>query len=295
MMRPGLWTRIGLHGANLVVIAFVLLPLIAALFGALQSEKSLHADTRRLWATEWTLDNFRVILSGGAQRGAIFEQATYLPDNIKKIHFALINSAVISVSVTLLTLIFASLTAYTVARLRSRWVVWLMSVNVFARFVPVIVLMVPLYVTFRQIGLLNSIWGVIIALTGFLLPYGIIILAPYFASIPPELDDAARIDGCSRFTVLIRIILPLSTPALASYGAIVFVIAWNDLLIPLILNNRAEFMTLPVMIASLVGDVFTFFNLLMAICLIALAPTVILVLLLRKFVVEGLAAGAVKG
>ena len=273
-MRPSGWSRVGLHAANAVAIAFFLLPLIAALFGALQSEKSLHADTRGLWAPEWTLDNFRVILSGGAQRGAIFEQATYLPDNIKKIHFALINSTIISVSVTLLTLVFASLTAYTVARLRLRWVMWLMSVNVFARFVPIIVLMVPLYVTFRQMGMLNSIWGVIIALTGFLLPYGILILAPYFATIPAELDDAARIDGCSRFSVLLRIVLPLSTPALASYGAIVFVIAWNDLLIPLILNNRAEFMTLPVMIASLVGDTFVFFNLLMAICLIALAPTV---------------------
>jgi multiple sugar transport system permease protein len=294
-MRPGPWTRAALHLANLLAIAFFLLPLIAVLFGALQSEKSLHADTRGLWAPEWTLDNFRVILSGGAQRGAIFEQATYLPDNIKKIHFALINSTVISVSVTLLTLIFASLTAYTVARLRLRWVMWLMSVNVFARFVPIIVLMVPLYVTFRQMGMLNSIWGVIIALTGFLLPYGILILAPYFATIPQELDDAARIDGCSRFTAFLRITLPLSTPALASYGAIVFVIAWNDLLIPLILNNRAEFMTLPVMIASLVGDVFVFFNLMMAICLIALAPTVILVLLLRRFVVQGLSAGAVKG
>jgi multiple sugar transport system permease protein len=294
-MRPGPWTRLALHLANLLVIAFFLLPLIAVLFGAFQSEKSLHADTRGLWPPEWTLDNFRVVLSGGAQRGAVFEQATYLPDNIKKIHFALINSAVISISVTLLTLVFASLTAYTVARLRLRWVLWLMSVNVFARFVPVIVLMIPLYVTFRGMNLLNSIWGVIIALTGFLLPYGILILAPYFATIPAELDDAARIDGCSRFSVLLRIVLPLSTPALASYGAIVFVIAWNDLLIPLILNNRAEFMTLPVMIASLVGDTFVFFNLLMAICLIALAPTVILVLLLRKFVVEGLSAGAVKG
>jgi multiple sugar transport system permease protein len=294
-MRPGPWTRAALHLANLLAIAFFLLPIVAVLFAALQSEKSLHASTHGLWPPEWTLDNFRVILSGGAQRGAVFEQATYLPDNIKKIHFALINSTVISVSVTLLTLVFASLTAYTVARLRLRWVLWLMSVNVFARFVPIIVLMVPLYVTFRQFGMLNSIWGVIIALTGFLLPYGILILAPYFATIPPELDDAARIDGCSRFTVFLRITLPLSTPALASYAAIVFIIAWNDLLIPLILNNRAEFMTLPVMIASLVGDVFSFFNLTMAICLIALAPTVILVLLLRKFVVQGLSAGAVKG
>jgi multiple sugar transport system permease protein len=293
-MRPRLAARLALHVANLLAIAFFLLPLLAVTIGALQSEKSLQAETRSLLPPEWTLDNFRVILSGGAQKGAIFEQATYLPDNVKKIYYAVGNSAVIAVSVTLLTLVFASLSAYTVARLRLRWVSWLMNLNVFARFVPIIVLMIPLYVTFRGLGLLNSIWGVIIAETGFLLPYGILILAPYFATIPRELDEAARIDGCTRFTAFLRVTLPLSTPALASYGAIVFIISWNDLLIPLILNNRAEFMTLPVVIASLVGDVHVFFNLMMAICLLALAPSVILVLLLRKFVVQGLAVGGVK-
>ena len=294
-MRPRPVTRIALHIANLLAIAFFLLPLFAVAIGSLQSERSLQAETRSLLPPEWTLDNFRVILSGGTQKGAIFEQATYLPDNVKKIYHALGNSAVIAVSVTLLTLVFASLSAYTVVRLRQRWIAWLMNLNVFARFVPIIVLMIPLYVTFRNIGLLNSIWGVIIAQTGFLLPYGILILAPYFATIPRELDEAARIDGCSRFTAFLRVTLPLSTPALASYGAIVFIIAWNDLLIPLILNNRAEFMTLPVVIASLVGDVHVFFNLMMAICLVALAPSVLLVLILRKFVVQGLAVGGVKG
>jgi multiple sugar transport system permease protein len=294
-MRPKALTRLALHLANLLAIAFFLLPLIAALIGALQSEKSLQAATRSLLPPEWTLDNFRVILSGGTQKGAIFEQATYLPDNVKKIYYALGNSAAIAVSVTALTLVFASLSAFTVVRLRSRWIVWLMNLNVFARFVPIIVLMIPLYVTFRNFGLLNSIWGVIIAQTGFLLPYGILILVPYFATIPRELDEAARIDGCSRFMAFLRITLPLSTPALASYGAIVFVVSWNDLLIPLILNNRAEFMTLPVVIASLVGDVHVFFNLLMAICLVALAPSVLLILLLRRFVVEGLSVGGVKG
>jgi multiple sugar transport system permease protein len=155
--------------------------------------------------------------------------------------------------------------------------------------------MIPLYVTFRKFGLLNSIWGVIIAETGFLLPYGILILAPYFTAVPRELEEAARIDGCTRFTAFLRVTLPLSTPALASYGAIVFIIAWNDLLIPLILNNRAEFMTLPVVIASLVGDVHVFHNLMMAICVLALAPSVLLVVLLRRFVVQGLAVGGVKG
>jgi multiple sugar transport system permease protein len=294
-MRPSRPARLALHLANLAVILFFLLPLIAAAIAALQSEKSLQETTRAILPASWTLDNFRVILSGGAQNGTIFDQSTYLPEDVKKIYYALANSTVIAVSVTLLTLTFGSLTAFTATRLPRRWVRWMMTTNLFARFLPAIVLMIPLYVVFRRLDLLNSVWGVIIALTGFLLPYGILILAPYFASIPIELDEAARIDGCTRFAAFLRITLPLSTPALASYGAIVFIIAWNDLLTPLILNNRVEFMTLPVVIASLVGDVHVFFNLMMAICLIAMAPSVILVLVLRKFVVQGLSAGAVKG
>jgi multiple sugar transport system permease protein len=155
--------------------------------------------------------------------------------------------------------------------------------------------MIPPYVTFRGFGLLNSPWGVVIALTGFLLPYAVLILAPYFASIPKELEDAARIDGCSRFTSFLRITLPLSTPGLAACGVIVFIISWHELLIPLILNSKTEYMTLPVVIASLVGDVHVFFNLMMAICLLALLPSVLLVLALQKFVVQGLQVGAVKG
>src|SRR5271168_3356885 len=103
-LRPG---RLALHAANLLVIGFFLLPIAAATIGALQSEKSLQASTRTILPPEWTLDNFRVILSGGAQTGAIFEQASYLPDNVKKIYYALGNSIMIATSVTLLTLVFA--------------------------------------------------------------------------------------------------------------------------------------------------------------------------------------------
>lgn len=295
MLKPSFTTRMILHFCNLLAITFFMLPIVAVTIGSLQSERTLQADTRTILPAEWTLDNFRVILSQGEQRGAVFEQATYLPDNVKKIYHAFANSAFIAVSVTFLTLLFGSLSAYTVARLRFGWTIWLMNLNVMARFVPIIVLMIPLYVTFRQLNLLNSVWGVIIALTGFLLPYAIVILAPYFANIPKELEEAARIDGCSRFTAFVRMTLPLSAPGLASCGVIVFIVAWNELLIPLILNNRAEFMTVPVVIASLVGDVHVFFNLMMAICLLALLPSVILVLLLQKFVVAGLQVGGVKG
>jgi multiple sugar transport system permease protein len=295
MLKPSPLARFFLHIANVVVIAFFLLPLFAVVIGSVQSERSLQADTRAVFPAEYTLDNFRVILTGGEQRGAIFEQVTYLPDNIKQFHRAFLNSTIVALSVTFLTLAFGSMSAYTVARLRYRWLIVFMQGNVVARFVPIIVLMIPLYVTFRFAGLLNSQVGVIIALTGFLLPYAILILAPYFDSIPSELEDAARIDGCTRFTAFLRITLPLSAPGLAACGVIMFIISWHELLIPLILNSRTEYMTLPVVIASLVGDVHVFFNLMMAICLLALLPSVVLVLALQKFVVQGLAAGAVKG
>ena len=295
MFRQSPLVRMLLHAANIAVIAAILLPLVAVLTASVQSEKGLQADTRRLVPIEFTLDNFTVILTRGEQRGRIFEQATYLPDNIKSFYAAVLNSAIIAFSVTALTVMFGALSAYTIARQRFRWTLFLLQANVVARFVPAIVMMIPLYVVMRSLGQLNSLSGVIIAETGFLLPYAILILAPYFDSIPGELEEAARIDGCTRFGAFLRVVLPLSTPGLAACGVIMFIVSWHELLIPLILNARPDFMTLPVIIASLVGDVFVFFNLMMAICLLALAPTVVLVFLLQRYIVEGLSAGAVKG
>ena len=295
MFKLSLPGRLALHVANLAVIAVILLPLAAVVLGSIQSEKALHADTRRVLPLEVTPDNFVVILTQGAQKGRIFDQATYLPDNIKKFYGAFANSLIVASSVTFLTLMFGALSAYTIARLRYRWTLFLLQANIVSRFVPAIVLMIPLYIVIRSMGQLNTLGGVIIAETGFLLPYAILILAPYFDTIPGELEEAARIDGCTRFSAFVHIVLPLATPALAACGVIMFIVSWHELLIPLILNARPDFMTLPVVIASLVGDVHVFFNLMMAICLLALAPTVVLVILLQKYIVEGLAAGAVKG
>lgn len=295
MLRLPPTIRALLHLANVTVIAFFLLPIAAVLIGSIQSEKTLQADTRALLPQEVTLDNFLVILSRGEQKGRIFEQITYLPANIKAFYRAFGNSFVVAISVTALTLCFGTLSAYSIALQRSRWTLWLLQANVVVRFVPAVVMMIPLYIVMRSLGQLNSLTGVILAETGFLLPYAILIMAPYFDSIPKELEEAARIDGCSRFTAFLRIVLPLSTPSLAACSVIMFIVSWHELLIPLILNTRPDVMTLPVVLASLVGDVFVFFNLMMAICLLSLLPTVILVSLLQKYVVQGLSAGAVKG
>ena len=287
--------RVALWLANLAALAFLLLPLVPVVLGALQSEKSLQADVRALLPREPTLANFQLILSGGARRGPVFEQVTYLPKSVERFPAAFLNSVVVASSVALLTLALASLSAYTVARLNVAWVKAVVSLSLAARLVPLIVLMVPLYVLFRRYGLLNSLSGVVVAEVGFLLPYAILILVPYFASLPSELEDAARIDGCTRFGAFWRIVLPLAAPGLAACATIMFVLSWHELLIPLIVVSRPEAMTLPVVLAGLVSDYFVFFTLMMAICLLGLAPTLLLVLLLQRYIVRGLVAGALKG
>jgi multiple sugar transport system permease protein len=197
--------------------------------------------------------------------------------------------------VAILTLALASLSAYTVARLNVAWVRAMVAIPLVARLVPLIVLLVPLYVLFRRYGLLNSLSGVVLAEVGFLLPYAILILVPYFASLPVELEDAARIDGCTRLGAFWRIVLPLATPGLAACATIMFVLSWHELLIPLIVVSRPEAMTLPVVLAGLVSDYFVFFTLMMAICVLGLLPTLVLVLLLQRYIVRGLVAGALKG
>ena len=287
--------RAALTLANVAVIAFLLLPLLPVLMGALQSEKALQSDLRSLLPRRPTLANFELILTGGAHRGPIFDQVTYLPKSVERFPAAFMNSVAVATSVALLTLLFGSFSAYTVARLRLAWVKAMLSLSVAARLVPLIVLMVPLYVMFRRYGLLNSLTGVVIAELGFLLPYAVLILVPYFAALPAELEDAARIDGCTRFGAFLRIVLPLATPGLAACATIMFILSWHELLIPLIVVSRPEVMTVPVILAGLVSDYFVFFTLMMAVCLLGLLPTLLLVLLLQKYVVRGLVAGALKG
>jgi multiple sugar transport system permease protein len=287
--------RLVLWALNLGSIAFLVLPLAPVVLGSLQSEKSVQQDVRSLLPAEYTLANFRLIISGGRNKGPIFEQVSYLPRSVEQFPLAFRNSLVVALAVTFATLAAASLSAYTLARLRLRWAPALLQLSLVSRMVPLIVLMVPLYVLFRSYGLLNSLTGIIVAEVGLLLPYAILILVPYFAAFPTDLEDAARIDGCTRWDAFLRIILPLSTPGLAACGVILFILSWHELLIPLILVSRPEFMTVPVVLAGLVSDYFVFFTLMMAICLLGLLPTLALVLALQKYVVRGLVAGALKG
>jgi multiple sugar transport system permease protein len=279
--------KIFLSILGLVVVAWLLLPLSALVFGAFQTEASLLADVMNIIPKEWTTINFEVLLGK--------ETPMYVPPMAEWFPRAFWNSSFIAISVTFFTLAFATLTAYSVARLKFVGSGIYAYILLASRMVPIVVLLVPLYITLRKLHLLNSIWGVIITEVGFLLPFSIWMLMGYFASLPIELEDAARIDGCTRLGSLVKIVLPLSAPGLAAAAVITFMISWHELVIPLIIAPKQETMTIPVLLANLVTDYRILYTLMNAISLIGLIPTALLAILLRRYVVRGLIAGAIKG
>ncbi len=297
MTRMPTMQRLALYLANIVTILFILFPILAVTQGALMSEKVLHSDVTAVIPPEFTMDNFLLILTQGEHRKDVESgiTSTYMPDNIRAFYRAFANSTIIALSVTAITLWFGALSAYTIARLRFKWTLWFLQINLVARFVPIIALMIPLFVLGRGLGMLNSLIGVILAESAFLLPYAILILVPYFQSLPNDLEDAARVDGATRFEAFRMVVLPLSTPGLAACGVIIFIVSWHELLIPLVINSKLELMTLPMVLSSLIGDTNILFNVMMALALLALLPTMVLVLVMQKYVVQGLVTGAVKG
>ncbi len=286
-----LW-KVAIGTCNILAIIFLLLPIVAIFFGAVQTEKDLLLDVRNPLPKGFTLKNFQAVLTGRGVEGGV---SAYLPADVGVLPKAFFNSTIVSLSVTFLTLTFASMSAYAVSRLKQRWTRGFLYISLATRLVPLMALMVPLYVSLRGFHLLNSLTGIIVTEVGFLLPYAIWILAGFFTTLPRNLEDASLIDGCSRTQAFLRIILPLSAPGIASCGVIIFILSWNELVIPLVISTKPEVMTIPVLLASLSGDKFLFFTLMMAICLIAMIPSVILALILRKYVVQGLLSGALKG
>lgn len=273
--------------AGLVVILWLTLPLCALVLGAFQTEESLLESAMNILPKEWTTINFEVLLGK--------ESPMYVPPLAQWFPRAFWNSSLVAISVTFLTLAFAALTAYSVARLKFVGSGVYVYVLLATRMVPIVVLLVPLYITLRRLHLLNSVWGVVITEVGFLLPYAVWMLMGYFASLPSELEDAARIDGCTRLGSFVRIVLPLSAPGLAAAAVITFMISWHELVIPLIIAPNQESMTIPVLLANLVTDYRILYTLMNAISLIGLLPTAVLAMLLQRYVVRGLIAGAMKG
>ncbi len=205
------------------------------------------------------------------------------------------NSMVVAVSSTLLSIVLASLAAYGFSRFKFRGSKLVLFVFLFTQMVPAILLLLPYFIMMKKLDLINSYGALIIAYTSFSLPFCTWMLKGFFDSIPADIDEAAMIDGCNRFQTLVQVVMPLALPGIAATTLFGFLVAWNHYLFAMGLTTTPGMYTLPVGIAALNGEFRVAWNELMAGALIASLPALILYLLLQKWFVRGLTAGAVKG
>ena len=204
-------------------------------------------------------------------------------------------STFVSVGTVIVTLIFAIPAAYAVARLNFFGKNFLSTSILIIYMFPAIVLVIPLYTVFSQLGLRNNVGGLLIVYTATTLPVAIYMLQGYFKSIPKELEEAAIMDKLNWFGIIIKIILPLSIPAISSVALYVFMIAWNEFLFSLMFLDNPNSFTLSRAIQYLSGDAETPRQYLMAGSVVVTIPVLFIFVYFEKYLVSGLTAGSVKG
>jgi multiple sugar transport system permease protein len=205
------------------------------------------------------------------------------------------NSALVAISSTLVATAIGTIGAYALARLRFLGRAFLSSATLITYLVPPSILFIPLYAQIRTMGLADSLAGLVAAYPSFTVPFVTWLLMGYFGSIPEELEEAAMIDGATRFGAFRRIILPLAAPGVLAAGLFAFTQAWNEFLYALVFISDVKQRTLPVGLSTFItGDVYGW-GYLMAGAVLTTLPVILVYTYLQRYMVEGLTAGSVKG
>jgi multiple sugar transport system permease protein len=205
------------------------------------------------------------------------------------------NSLIVATATVLIALAVSIFGAYAFARLRFRGRQVTLLLFLGAYMLPQIALLIPLYFILNQLGLLDSRRGLILVDLALVVPFTLWILSNYFLTVPEDLEDAARVDGCSRMGALWRIVLPSARPGIITSVMFAFFLAWDEFLYALIFSSTYASKTLPVAIAEFSGRYTTDFGLVAAGGLVAALPPVLLALFFQRQIVSGMSAGAVKG
>lgn len=252
----------------------MILPFVWMLGVAFRTSADLYADPARLIPGQWTIAGLRAVL-------------TDLPFGR-----LVLNTFVFAGGATVLLLVFDSMTAFALARLRFRGQNVIFILILATLMVPFQVTLVPVFLTLFHLGWLNSYQGLIIPRATSAL--GIFLLRQFFLQLPRELDDAARVDGAGNLTIYLRVILPNAKPVLASLFIIQFAALWNDFLWPLVVTDNINMQTLPAALTLFSSQSGVDHAALMAGAAISLTPLAIAFLLLQRFFVQGVATTGIK-
>jgi len=287
-------SRIVLYVLVVLIVVWTLAPFTWLFVSGLFPYKELISDRTTRWFPENpTLKNFQ----------AMFDMSSHIGQRFIS---ALRNSFIISGSVTIICLIFGTLAAYALARLKFPFKNNIVMSLISIRMIPTVALVIPFFVIIRTFDYYliqaNSHFhfydtkiNLIILYVTFILGFVIWIMRGFFLTIPTELEEAARIDGCTRTQALIKIVLPLSAPGLVATGIFTFLLAWDEFVLALVFTKTTNSMTIPVYIAALGSQYIHAFDQIAASGFVASLPPIILALIFQKFLIKGLTAGSTKG
>lgn len=258
-------------------VVVVLFPLYWVLLTSVRTPRQVYSPESMLVPNNPTLANYVKLFSG-----------TPMPSWI-------LNSMLVTGVTTFASLVIAIFAAYALARLKFRGAQTLGKSVLFMYLLPATLLYIPLFVQLNNMKLLNTRAALFLTYPTFLLPFITWLLFGYFKSLPEELEDAARIDGCSRFGVLYRIVLPLAAPAIITAAVFGITNAWNEFLYALVFIQSDTLWTLPIGIRSFQLADTMLWGVTMAAALLTTLPPIIVYMVMAKYVVGGLTGGAVKG
>ncbi|WP_073953688.1 carbohydrate ABC transporter permease [Thalassospira sp. TSL5-1] len=258
-------------------VVFALFPLYWLLKVSVTPNDILYTEGVRMWPSRTTWDNYTFVLT-----------QSHFP------HYFM-NSVIVSGCTALFTCIIAAITGYAFSRFRFNGKIIIVALMLITQMFPLVMLIAPIFRILAPLGLTDSLTGLIIVYTAFNVPFATFLMQSFFDGIPKDLEEAAMIDGNTRFEAFRRIILPLTLPGIAATLGFVFTAAWSELLFALMLVSSESASTFPVGLLSFVSKFGVDFGQMMAAGVLALIPACAFFLLIQRYLVQGLTAGAVKG
>lgn len=210
---------------------------------------------------------------------------------------AILNSLIVAACVTAVNLVLGTLAGYAYARSRgSRFMGGTLWALMITRMTPSLALILPFFVLFRWFGLLDTRTGLVIAYCSLILPLSTWMMKGYFDNLPPNLEKAARIDGCTRLRTIWKIVLPVARPGIVAAGIFCFLVSWNEFVFALILTSSPKSQTIPVIIAGFLVQLRFFdYGPMFAASVLAVVPPVVITLAFQRYLVRGMLAGSLKG
>lgn len=206
-----------------------------------------------------------------------------------------LNSVYVALASLVISVVVGLMGGYALARFSFRGKGAFLLVMLCTQFVPGAMLLIPLFQIFNGIGLTNSLWSLIIGDSVFQLPLSLVLMVGFIRNVPIDIEEAAWIDGCSRFRAFVAVVLPLLRPGIVAVGSFAFISAWNNFLLAVMFISSQDKFTIPVGLSYLIGEFGTDFGALAAGGVIAVVPVVAIFAFVQRYLVQGLSAGAVKG